>query len=38
MKKGQFINVEGIDGVGKTSCVKALCEKLEETQKVIYIK
>lgn len=37
MKKGQFINLEGIDGVGKTSCVKALCEKLEKTQKVIYI-
>lgn len=37
MKRGEFISLEGIDGVGKTSCTSILCEKLSMDKKYVYI-
>jgi len=38
MERGKLISLEGIDGVGKTSCASILCEKLSsEKKKYIYV-
>lgn len=37
MKRGKLISLEGIDGVGKTSCAALLCEKLSLEKKYIYL-
>ncbi|EGO8510063.1 dTMP kinase [Enterococcus faecalis] len=38
MKKGRLISLEGIDGVGKTSCASYLCNQLNSSSKdFIYI-
>lgn len=37
MSKGKLISLEGLDGVGKTTCVEYLCEKLAKTENVVYV-
>lgn len=37
MERGKLISLEGIDGVGKTSCATLLCEKLSSKTKCVYI-
>lgn len=34
MKRGKLISLEGIDGVGKTSCASILCERLSVGEKI----
>lgn len=38
MTQGKFISLEGIDGVGKTSCASTLCERLNsDKEKYVYV-
>lgn len=37
MERGKLISLEGIDGVGKTSCASLLCDIISSEKKSIYI-
>ena len=37
MKRGRLISLEGIDGVGKTTCAKLLCNTISKTEACVYV-
>lgn len=37
MKRGKLISLEGMDGIGKTSCAPILCERISLDKKCIYV-